>query len=255
MWQKIAEYFLTPEATGYTIPKTLTYAVVLVLVVYAVYEILKKLKIKIDKKLAVGVAPFVVFGGAVRVLEDSGLLSSYWLVTPGVYALVFFIVFPLLLVSVWFERRKKIPYHKVLLAIGSGLALFTLSKINFVNPYGLSLVLIFFLPWVVFFFWFVKKWSAENKLVTLTQMFDATSTFVAVNYFSYAEQHVIPTALINLFGPFSFIVVKVVVVVGILVLIDKYSDDKNFSNWIKLCIAILGGATGTRDFVRLVSLT
>jgi len=255
MWQKIMEYFLTPEATGYTIPKTLTYAIVLVIAVYAVYEILRKLKIKIDKKLAIGIAPFVILGGAVRVLEDSGLLSSYWLVTPGIYALIFSIVFPLLLISVWLDRHKKIPYQKTLFAVGTILAIFTFSKINFVNTYGLSLVLIFFLPFVIFFFWFVKKWSMENKLVTLTQMFDATSTFVAVNYFNYAEQHVIPTALIDLFGPFSFIVIKLVTVVGILVLIDRYSDDKNFNNWIKLCIAILGGATGTRDFVRLISLT
>lgn len=253
MWQDIASYFLTPEATGYTVSKTLVYAIILIAAVYIVFELLKKLKIRIDRKLAIGIAPFVVLGGMLRVLEDSSIVSSYWLVTPGIYLSIFLLTFATLLISLFVEKKKNIPYYKILFGVGLSLVAINLFYIKFVNYYGALLVLLFLLPWILIF-WFVKKWSLTNRLVTLTQMFDATTTYVAVNYFGYFEQHVVPTYFINLFGPISFVFLKLVVVVGILVLIDKFSDDRQFSNWLKLCIAILGGATGTRDFVRLVSL-
>jgi uncharacterized membrane protein len=90
-------------------------------------------------------------------------------------------------------------------------------------------------------------------------MFDATTTVTAMTFFGYGEQHVLPTIFINLFsstlfGPFSFIVLKLIGVVPVLILIDKLSSDKEFNNYLKLAIGILGAATGTRDFSCLLSL-
>ena len=59
----------------------------------------------------------------------------------------------------------------------------------------------------------------------------------------------------NLTGtPFSFVILKFIALVAVLFLIDKYSDDKEFSNYIKLIIGILGAATGIRGFLRLFAL-
>ena len=90
--------------------------------------------------------------------------------------------------------------------------------------------------------------------MTLIQLFDGTATFVALNFFGYYEQHIIPTFIINLFGPISFIFIKLITVVAILVLIDRISPDKEFNNYLKLIIGILGGATGSRDFLALIAL-
>jgi len=84
-------------------------------------------------------------------------------------------------------------------------------------------------------------------------MFDATTTFTSLQFFNYREQHVVPSLFINLFSPVSFIILKAVAVVAILILIDKYSEDKEFANYLKLLIGILGGATSLRDFTRLVA--
>jgi uncharacterized membrane protein len=114
-------------------------------------------------------------------------------------------------------------------------------------------VLLFYLPWVLLFS-VLKRWSLTNRITTLVQLFDATITSVAMTFFGYGEQHVVPTAFINLVGtPFSFVILKIVGVVLALVLIDKLSDDKEFNNYLKLCIGILGGATGTRDFTCLLT--
>jgi uncharacterized membrane protein len=249
----LLDYFLYPKATGYDVPKTLLYGLVLVVAMYYIYKMLVKLKIKIDKRLAIAVAPWVLFGSVLRVTQDAGLVSSYWFVTPGIYVLVFLIVFALLVASSFLQKKKGIPYHKVMFAAGLIVDLCALLQLNFVNYYGILLVAAFFAPWPIIFY-FVKKWGLVNRFVVLLHLFDATTTAVSLKFFSYSEQHVFPRVVIGLSDPFLFIPIKLVGVAAVILLIDKYSDDKNFNNYLKLCIGILGAATGLRDFISLFAM-
>lgn len=261
--QDILSYFLEPYKEGYTVAKTMTFAAIFVVAAYAIYEILKRLEIKIDKRLALAVSPYVVLGGIVRVLVDNKTINSFPLTviftTPNIYIVIAFLVTILLSVSVFLERRKIVAYHKLMFMMGAFAISFTLIFIKFVNLYGIALVSAFILPWMLFAFLY-KKWRLENRLVLLCQMLDANTTFVTLNFFGigssgfgYVEQHVLPTFLMNLFGPFSFVIVKAAAIIAILLLIDRYSDDRNFNNYIKLIIGILGAATGGRDFLRLAN--
>ena len=99
-------------------------------------------------------------------------------------------------------------------------------------------------------FYFVK-WKLENKLVSMAHIFDATATFTAIQFYGFTELHVVPRLLIGAFSPVAFIIVKVLVVVGILLLIDRYSDDRKFNKFLKLIIAIIGLAPALRDFFLL----
>ena len=254
----IFDYFLAPKKTGYDMPKTLLYAFIFLLAVYLIFKVLKKAKIKVDRRLAIAVLPFILLGSTIRVWEDLRMIGSYLFVTPGIYFLIFFIFSFVVSISVLIERKKGIPYFKI--PFVTGLVLFSLAfaSLQPSNLYGLFLVLAFFIPWPVIFF-FIKKWSLTNRIVASTQLFDSTVTFVALNFFSqrdfgFYEQHVIPTFLINLFGPISFIIVKLIAVVAVLLLIDKFSNDKEFNNYLKLIIGILGLATGARDLLALLVL-
>ena len=249
----LLDYFFHPKKTGYDIPKTLTYGIIFILAILLIFKILKRLKVKIDKKLALAISPYIVFGGAIRVLQDAGILNSYLFVTPGIYVFVFSIVFSLILLGLLLERKKGIPYFKPVFLIGIILAALPLAFLEIVNFYGIGLVILFYLPWVLIFY-FLKTWSLENRLVTLVQMFDATVTFTALQFFGFGEQHILPTLLIKLFSPVSFVFAKLITVVLILILIDKFAEDKEFSRFLKLCIGILGGATGSRDFIALATL-
>lgn len=250
--REILDYFLYPKATEYDVPKTLLYAIVFVLAIWLVYRFLKNRKIKVDKRLAVAISPYVAFGGILRVLQDIGIVDSYLFVTPVIYATVFFITFLTLNLSLLIERRQKTPYFKSLFIVGLLLTTFLIIFIKPTNLRGLLLVMIMYLPWVVIFSQI--KWGVTNRVVTLVQMFDATTTYVAVNFFGFYEQHVLPTVLINLFSPVSFIFVKLVGIVAILILIDRFSKDIEFNNYLKLIMGILGGATGVRDFFALLTL-
>jgi uncharacterized membrane protein len=253
-FQELVDYFLAPAKTGYTFEKTAVYALVLVAVAYLIFLLLKKLKVKVDSRPAVAIAPYVVFGGVLRVVKDLNIVASYWFVTPGIYFFVSFIVISVLFVSIILEKKFKIPYFKTMFLFGLlALSLLT-SLIVPSNFYGLVLVLIFYSPWIALFSVF-KRWSLTNRIVALIQLLDATTTSVAMKFFGYGEQHVVPATFISLVGdPFYFVLLKIVAVVTALVLIDRLSDDKEFNNYLKLCIAILGAATATRDFTCLLTL-
>jgi len=242
---------------GYNPVNTTVYATLLVITAYFIYKALNKLKVKIDRRLGIAIAPFIVLGSSTRVIVDSGIFFSFLFVTPFIYVLIFAVTFIVLILSLFFEKRtkSKFPYHKTMFAIGVVMALTPLTilatseNVTF-NFNALLYVIGFYVIWPVLLYFI--KWKDSNKAVLSVQMFDATNTFVSLTFFGYGEQHFVPNFFINSFGPFSFIVVKAVAVIAALILIDKYSKDKQFNNYLKLVIAILGGATSTRDFLRLL---
>jgi uncharacterized membrane protein len=207
-----------------------------------------------DERLAIAVSPFVILGSSVRVLEDSRIISGWIFITPGIYFLIFFVTFFILLISLLIERRFHIPYYKIMFIVGIILISPVLGVVNYKNFLGVGYVLLYLTPWIIFLK--VIPWLKENKIVTGLHVFDGNVTFVSINYFGYYEMHVLPSFIINFSKiPILFVFLKFIITFVILVLIDKYSDDKEFNNYIKLIIGILGASTGTRDFLRLFSLT
>jgi uncharacterized membrane protein len=232
----------------------LVYAVEFVLASYLFFIFLKRFKIKIDKKFIISFSPFVLFGSSLRVLEDSGLAKSIFLITPLIYLLVGLILVFVLLISFFIQKKFKIPYHKTSFFIGVFLSILNLSFLvtRIINLNVAALVLAFLLPWLILFK--IVKWKRENKAVLLVQIFDATVTFVGVNFFGYKEMHVLPNFLIEKFGPISFIFLKAFVVFSVLILLDKFLKNRGERNFIKLIVGTLGASTGMRDFLRILLL-
>lgn len=245
------EFLFKPAIeTGYTWDKTLIYGVILILGVLLIFKMLKKLKFKIDGKFSLAIFPFVIFGGVLRVLRDLGILTSFLFATPYIYFLVAFITIFILLLSLFLEKKLGISYTKIVFL--TGFILFSLAIVNI--PLYLTraiYVLTFFFPFLVFIG--LLRWSKQNKAVTLIQTFDGITTFVSINFFGYSEQHVLPNFLIQTFGAFTFPLLKIVAIIFTLILIDKFFEDKELKNYVKLCIAILAGGTSTRDFICLLS--
>jgi len=246
-------YNLFCSTTGYTVESTTIFAIILIIFVYLIFYILKFLKIKVDRRLAIAISPYIILGSSLRILKDAGILQNCLFQTPGIYFFIFGITLSLLIITTIIERKKDIPYYKTMFIIGLFLISLILGIIQYRNFTGIGYIIAFFIPWIILLK--LIPWSSENKIVTGLHTFDGTATFVSLNYFGYYEQHVVPRYLIDLFGTsFSFVVLKFIALVTILFIIDKYSSDKEFNNYIKLIIGILGAATGTRDFLRLFSL-
>ncbi len=252
----IQQYYINPIRfnEGYNFVNALTYGLFLVIAVYLTFKFLEKRNVKIDRKFAVSIIILVVFGAMVRLLEEAKIIVSYFLVTPLIWMEIFAFIFILYLISKFVEKRFKIPYHRTLSYAGLLLIFLPLALVlnKIIQFKGMIITLALLVPFALILY--LIKWRLENKLVTMAHVFDATATFTAVRFFGLAELYPIPRFLVSV-SPFSFIAVKIVAIVTILILIDKYSDDKKFNNFLKLIIAILGLGPAIRDFfiVALVS--
>jgi len=257
MWmdflKNILTYLFYPQPE-YTVANTLVYVVEVIAIAYLIFLFLRKLKIRIDKNLAICVAPFIVLGSSLRVLVDAQILQAEIFAAPFSYISIALATLIVLAIAMFLQKKYKIPYFKTVAAIGILAAIIPLLIIfsMIANPYAIVLVFVFILPWVIVLK--LLKWSLENKIILFIHILDATTTFVGINYFGYYEMHVLPILLMGIFGSLSFIFVKAFAISAILVLIDKYGDNKEFKNYLKLIIGILGSATLIRDFLRMLIL-
>lgn len=254
------KYFISPiiEGTGYNIVNTLTYSLILVFAVILIYKVLRKLNISIDKDFFIGLFPFIALGGLMRALEDASYFNSYLFVTPGIYIILFSFGMLSLLLSLFLDRHTKYPYWKTFFVIGTIPLVYFSLYVEIVNLEGLFLVILLSGLWFVLLYIsnVLKKsiFSKINTAVLWAHMLDASATFIAVSYFSYTEQHVLPNYLFKLLGPAAMFPLKFFVVLGVLYLLDRNIEDENMKYWLKIVIFVLGFALGVRDTLALSML-
>lgn len=241
---------------GYTLLNTIVFGIILGIVVILIIKMFKYIK-KDPGDLLVPIIPFIFLGSGARALVDNGIYPlTLWLVTPGIYVLTGLITIATLLISVYVERKINFDYKYLMLIIGVILCIPNIIFINHIN-------------WVAFFevigIWAVissifvllrNKWSLlKNKLnlsAILAHLFDAAATFIAIDFYGYGEQHVLPNTLMNLAGTAAIMFpLKIAVILAALYVIDEYVEDKTIKNMLKLAIFILGLAPGLRDFLSL----
>ncbi|MDB2294296.1 DUF63 family protein, partial [Halorubrum ezzemoulense] len=75
---------------GYNAVNTVTYLAAVVYSLPGLRVYLDQLDVTFDARLAYGFAPIIIAGGAMRALEDIGLLGDYavWFITPSIYVVV-----------------------------------------------------------------------------------------------------------------------------------------------------------------------
>jgi len=132
--------------TGYTTVSTVGYMAVLVFMLGGVYLLLDRLDLGGDRRLFLSLVPFMLFGGAVRVVEDAtdaavaagtDPVVSYPLnvlfISPVIYVTVFLITLAALLASLWLESRELVRNrYRALAGFGLGILALTLGYLFFV---------------------------------------------------------------------------------------------------------------------------
>ncbi len=247
--EKVISYFLDPFAEGYTLEKTITLGLIALAFIYVIYELLKKMKIKVDRRFAIALFPYIVFGSALRVWQDAGIVNSILFTTPNIYLLVFFVFFTTLVFS-WYLMREK--YYKITSLFGIVLASIALANIEIVNYVMPILDFAVFLPIALILY--KIRWSKENKIVAGAQIFDGTTTYLAIKFFGYSEQHFVPSVLISLVAPEIFPLIKIIAVLILLYYLDRFVENKDERNYTKALIATLALATSIRDLLRVSAL-
>ncbi|MDI9434964.1 MAG: DUF63 family protein [Euryarchaeota archaeon] len=241
---------------GYTTLNTIVFGIILGLVILVIIKMFRWIE-KDPKDLLIPLIPFIFFGSSARALVDNGIYPlTYIMVTPGIYVLTGLSAIFTLLASVFIERKMGWNYRYIIFIIGAVICLpniyhtphlnFTAS-IEILSSWGLIS-----LPFILL----SKKWSLLkdkfNLSILLAHLLDASTTFIAVDYYGYAEQHVLPNALTQLADTAIIMYpLKIAVILPALYVIDTYVEDRTIRNMLKLAIFILGLAPGLRNFLSL----
>ena len=259
--------------SGYTIFNTVVYTLILVLFVLAIIKMFKKLEID-PLSIFYSIIPFIFLGSSTRALVDNGIYpKTVFLITPGLYILVGILTILSFLFSIFLFRKKGVDYRYSLFCIGLILIIpnvILFSKVNLsaiayvLMTWTLSSIIFLGIAYLVLyiknknssfnFSKFAEKFS-KYKIdfsIVLAHLFDASTTYVAVEYFNYTEQHVLPNALNQLFDTYlTLFPMKIIVIVAVLCIIDQYFDDLTIKNLLKLTVFVLGLAPGLRNILTL----
>ncbi len=238
-------------------------------------------KIKIDKTFIITISPYMILAIALRVLTDVGFYerSKLWSITPGVYVVTFILAFSTILIGYELEKKNIISYWKLPFSVGIiGMAYFLFNLFPFFNhplriltpilmTFGITLAIYLISP---LFYKPIKEF--ENIAILFGHLLDGSSTFIAIDYYGFGEQHILPLFLINLTGTaFVMIPLKLILIILVIYLLDSiYKEEKdnfkekevtifkykftitklmmeNFYLSIKVLIFILGFGPGFRN--------
>lgn len=147
-----------------------------------------------------------------------------------------------------------------MLLIGILFLLYDASLTTINNLFGFGFIIFLIGTWSLVFYGTYKikpkLLSLENAGILVSHLFDASSTFTALTFFGFYEQHVLPNLFIrNLgFGPWVMFPLKIIVVWTVLYYIDKSKEDLFLKRFLKIVILILGLALGIRDFLTVSML-
>ena len=259
--------------SGYTIFNTVVYTLILVIFILAIIKMFRKIEID-PISIFYSIIPFIFLGSSTRALVDNGIYpKTIFLITPGLYILVGMITIFSFLFSIYLFNKKGIDYRYTLLFLG---ILFSIPNIIFFSNVNFTAIAYVILTWIIvsiiflamaFFVLYIKNIIVENNgeknisntlekikkykinfSILLAHLFDASTTYVAVEYYNYYEQHVLPNAINQLFDTYlTLFPMKIIVIVAVLYIIDQYFDDLMIKNLLKLTVFVLGLAPGLRN--------
>jgi uncharacterized membrane protein len=273
----IYKYYIDPIRLGqpYNVVDTSTYAIILVVSVYLVYRWLRRSGVTLDDGFILATLPFVVLGGLLRVIEDTGMISSdlrFLLVTPLIFFFVFLIAAVALAVSRILERRHLIPrflpfYGGVGVGASVVVALvllwFGLTRTT-IDPVVLTAILAIATATslaVMALLQLVLRWGFAKaplyRLLVIGQMLDASATGYGIDFgpIPYQEVHVVGSALIKWAGTaFALFPLKLAVVIPAIYVLELYKKEGNreLANLVLLAMIVVGLAPGVRDMTRMV---
>lgn len=255
----IEDYFINPilNSTGYNIYNTLLFAAVLIVSLFCIVKLLKKLKIKMNGELFYSLLPFVFLGGVLRALQDKGVFAAlgnaqYLFVTPLIYFVVFFLAFGSILIS----RYTKTNWTK---KTGWGLLFVSLLCVLLNAKFNIYFFIAIGLAALVFLTVFFCTKSLKSKLLNgiskwplIAHTLDSCSSVTAISIVgTFHEQHVVPSFIFSYVPFWFFIPVKAALALGAIYLIN--TQVKNEWKWmLTFAITVLGLGPGVRNSVSLL---
>jgi len=280
----IYKYYIDPIRLGqsYNIVDTLTYAIILVIGVYLLYRWMSQSTWLSDGGFTIGAGfllatlPYVVLGGVLRVVQDTGMITGdfqFLLVTPLIYFVLFFFTITMLFLS---RTVTRMGFSKNILTIYAGAGILATAVVSLIllawgiNHAHVDLFILAIIPimactatllvWACMRYLLGWKYVTDPLYITLLfgQLLDASATSYGIDLHpsvQYIEQHVVGSGLIELtHTAFVMFPLKLVVLFPAVYIMEIYRREANPAFWhlVLLAMIVVGLAPGIRDMTRMV---
>ena len=280
----IYKYYIDPIRYGqpYNVVDTLTYAIILVLGVYLLYRWMSQstwlsdIGLKIDASFILATLPYVVLGGVLRVVQDTGMITGdfqFLLVTPLIYFVLFFFTLAMIFLARYLQVQGLIKNFRSFYALVGCISVLivSLGLLSWgINNTGVDLFVLAIIPLMAIaatvlvwaFMRYILRWNYVTDVLYLALIFghmlDASATSYGIDLHpavQYVEQHVVGSNLINLTGTaFVMFPLKLVVLFPAIYIMQLYRKEANPAFWhlVLLAMIVVGLAPGIRDMTRMV---
>ena len=265
----IFEYFGKTIALdhGYNLINTITYGLFALIIYFLlVRPIIKTYLKQLNIKFFLSISFFVLSGAILRVIEEpystmnlinrstNPLELGFYFITPGIYFLILGVIGLSILTTILINKIWN--YDKINILLGISMIIF-LPLLSFailnrthLGVFLISLICIGLIVIVIYYTLklFDIKLSSFELFGLLGQTTDGFATFAALTFFPYfSEQHVFSGLLIDNLGAWSFLAVKIMLSLVIMIYLRETKISKFDKRYILLFLLILGFATGGRD--------
>lgn len=256
---------------GYNAVNTVTYLVAVGYSLPGLRAYLDALGVSFDARLAYGFAPIIVAGGAMRALEDIGLLGDYavWFITPSIYFVVTAVTILALGVGALVRDKGIGSLPSTVGLIGM---VWAIGAVGWALWYGLSIPASLRL-WVpvattgiavgvtaLYYLGtgFVDIAHLRHPLFLLAifgQIWDAAQNLIGVTFLSYSPKLVVTNLVYQTTGfSGSTFVLKLLVTGGIVWYLADAKDEMNQTWWwlMTFFIGAIGLPMGVRGSLRMM---
>jgi uncharacterized membrane protein len=279
----IYKYYIDPirYSQPYNVVDTLTYAVILVAGVYVLYRWMPKstwlsdIGFKIDTGFIIATLPYVVLGGVLRVVQDTGMIKGdfqFLLVTPLIYFVLFFYTISLLFLSRYLTHqgltKNILSFYSLaglISVVVTSLVLLSWGINNSTVDAGIfgviMLMALLATCTIIACMRYACSWAYATHPLYITLIFGhmldagATSYGIDLHPLAYIEQHVVGSGLIAWTGTaFVMFPLKLIVLFPGIYIMELYRKEANPAFWhlVLLAMIVVGLAPGIRDMVRMV---
>lgn len=257
--------------TGYNPVNTITYLTVVLYSLPGLRAFLDTLDINLTTRLAYGLAPIILAGGAMRALEDAAVLGALdvLFITPSIYFVIAGVTLVALAIGAILRDRGVVTVPITVGAIGSVWAVLAIGWVLF---YGvttaetfrptvpvLTLGIAILVTAGFYFAGSVTGWTALHHpmylLVIFGQMWDAAQNLVGVSLYGYTPKMFITQQLYRWTGfeGSTFVVKLLAVIFVVWVLADGEQDIPHAQWWvIAMVIIAVGLPMGVRGTTRMM---
>jgi uncharacterized membrane protein len=280
----IYKYYIDPVKYGepYNVVETLTYAIILVLCVYLLYRWMSQsswlsdIGLTIDGPFVLATLPYVILGGVLRVIQDTGMITGdlqFLIVTPPIYFVLFFFTIGMIFLARFLKLQGLIKNFNAFYAGAGCVAVVIVTLV--LAAWGIThtridLFVLCIIPLMAItataviwaFIRYVLKWTYVTDPLYLVLIFghmlDASATSYGIDLHPsvhYIEQHVVGSSLINMTGTaFVMFPLKLVVLFPAIYIMQLYRKEANPAFWhlVLLAMIVVGFAPGIRDMTRMV---